>query len=55
VLAEVVVGEVVRAGDLPGQEASAERAIRDEADAEFADKGQQLVLGIAGPETVFSL
>jgi hypothetical protein len=49
-LAPVVVGEVVDGSDGPGEEAVAERRVRNEADAELAEDGQDLLLGIARPQ-----
>jgi hypothetical protein len=47
VAAQVVRREVVGAGELPGQQAAAERGEGDEADVQLADGGQQLALGVA--------
>src|SRR6185436_9808526 len=41
--AVVVGGEVLELGDLPGEEAAAERAVGDEADAEVAAGGEHAV------------
>ena len=53
--AEVVLGEIVGRRDLAGEEAAPERAVGDEADAELADRREDLVLGVARPERVLGL
>ena len=45
----------VLGGDLPGQEASPERAERDEADAELLEDRQDLLLGLAPEQGVLAL
>ena len=52
---EVVGLEVLGRGDLAGQETAAERAVGDEADAQLAHGGEDLVLGIARPQRVLGL
>ena len=54
-LAPVVVGDVVGGTDLAGQEAVPEWGVGDEADAVLAQQGQQLGLGVAGPQGVLGL
>src|SRR5512135_3925560 len=51
----VVHRQVLEAAQLAGEEATPERAIRDEADAQFSDRGEDLVLGIAAPQRILSL
>src|SRR5262249_23659938 len=53
--AEIVLREVVELLDLAGENAAAERAVRDEADAELAARGEHAVFWIAGPQRVFGL
>src|SRR4051794_8269214 len=55
VAAEVVLVEVGRAREAAGEEAAPERAVGDEADAELADRRQDLVLGVARPQRVLAL
>ena len=51
----VVIVEVVHRPAVPGEEAVAERRIRHEANAQFAQQWQHLGLGIAGPQRVLGL
>ena len=55
VAAEVVRREVVELLDLAGEKAAAERAVRDEADAELATRREDAVLRIARPQRVLGL
>ena len=55
VLAPIVFGNVIRALDLAGEEAAAERAVGDEADPKVADGGQDLVLHVTAPQRVLRL
>ena len=55
VAAEVALREIVRRPDLPGEEAAAERAVRDEADAELAAGRKHPVLRVARPQRVLGL
>src|SRR5689334_14688035 len=52
---EVVLAEIVRRREAPGEEAAAERAVGDEADPELADGVEHLALGIPSPERPFRL
>src|SRR6516165_7537997 len=51
----VVRGEILEAAQLAGEEAAAERAVRDEADAQFPDSWEQLVLRVATPQRILGL
>src|SRR3954471_14803907 len=51
----VVLWQILEAAQLAGEEAAAERAVRDEADAQFPDGGDELVLGVAAPQRVLGL
>src|SRR6267378_3093143 len=55
VLAPIVLGNVFQSLDLTREEAAAEWTIRDEADAELANGGQDLVLHVATPQRIFRL
>ena len=55
VAAEVVLVEVVGAGDLSGQESPPQRAVGDDADAELAGHGYDVGLEIAGPQRPLAL
>src|SRR3954447_12360399 len=55
VAAEVVVRQVVRAADGPGEESAPQRRVRDEADPQLTRGVEDAVLGIAGPERVLGL
>src|SRR3954453_4988732 len=55
VAAVVVRVEVVRAFDLPGQEATAERRVGHETDPEFAHGGEEFAFRLAAPQGVFGL
>src|SRR6185369_16269742 len=55
VLAEITLLKVVRRFDLTGQEPAAERRISDVADAELADRWNDLILRIAAPQRQFGL
>ena len=54
-LAPVVVGEVVDGADLAGEQAVAERGVRDEPDAELTQQREDLGLDVAGPQRVLGL
>ncbi len=47
--------EVVGAGDGAGEEATAQRAVRHDADAQFARGGQNLILDVARPQRPLGL
>ena len=47
---EIVSGEIINVLDLSGQESASERTVGDETDIEKAQRIEQTVLGIAGPE-----
>src|SRR5207245_1707755 len=51
----VVRGDVVDLPDVAGEEAAPERRIGDEADAELAARGKDLVLDVARPERILRL
>ena len=53
--AGVAVAEGGVGGDGAGQEALAERAERDEADAELGERGDDVVFGFAPPQRVLAL
>ena len=56
VLAAKIVGrEIVGLLESAGQEPASQRAVGDEADAEFAHRGEDFVLRVAAPERVFGL
>ena len=55
VLRKSVLSKVVLFVDFAGEEALAERAVGDEADAEFFESGDDFFLGGAGPQGVFAL
>src|SRR6266853_301875 len=52
---EIIWRQIFKAFELSGKEATSERAVRDEADAEFAYGRQDLVFRITLPQRVFSL
>src|SRR5439155_706714 len=52
---EIAFLEVVGRADPPGEEAAAKRAVGDEADAELADRRQDLILDVPAPERVLGL
>src|SRR5205814_5594363 len=52
---DIVRGDVVDLLDVSGEEAAAERRVRDKADAELAACGQDLVLDVARPQRIFGL
>src|SRR5262249_8694097 len=51
----VVLWQILEASQLAGEEAAAERAVRDEADAQFPDGGDEFVLGVATPQRILGL
>ena len=53
--AVVVLRQVRVRLEAPRQEAASERAIGDEADAELAAGGEELLLGLAAPQGIFGL
>ena len=53
--AEVVAGECGALVNLAGEEAFAEWAVGDEADAEFFERGDDLLFGAAPPQRVLAL
>ena len=53
--AHVVLGEVVERRDPPGEHPAAERAERDDADAELAARRHDLVLDVAAPQRPLAL
>ena len=55
VAAEVALVQVVERAQGAGEEAAAERAVGDESDAELAQRGQDLLLGITRPHRVLGL
>src|SRR5439155_6720105 len=55
VLAEIVVGEIVRRLDLAGEEPAAKRRISNIADAELAHRREYFRLGVAAPQRQLGL
>src|SRR5262249_29515600 len=51
----VVACQVLVPFDLTRQEPSSERAVRDKADTELANRRQDLILGVAAPQRIFRL
>ena len=51
----VVLWQILEASQLAGEEAAAERAVRDEADAQFPDGGDEFVLRVAAPQRILGL
>src|SRR5512135_3387715 len=51
----VVRWQILEAAQLAGEEAAAKRAVRDEADAQFPDGREQLVLRDAAPQRILGL
>ncbi len=51
----VVCWKICEPDELAGEKAAPERAVSDEANAELAAGGEDLVFGIAGPQRVFGL
>ena len=51
----VVLWQILEASQLAGEEAAAERAVRDEADAQFQDGGDEFVLWVAAPQRILGL
>ena len=51
----VVRWQILEASQLAGEEAAAERAVRDEADAQFPDGGDEFVLWVAAPQRILGL
>jgi large subunit ribosomal protein L32 len=54
-LPKIVVLQLVRRAEAAGEEAAAERAVRDEPDAELAQRVEDLALGIASPQRILRL
>ena len=55
VATEVGFVELVGGADAPGEEAAPQRGIGHEADSELAHEGQDLALGVSGPQRVLGL
>src|SRR6202008_1824488 len=53
--AVVILGQIREALDLSGKEASTERAVGNEGNAEPARRGENIVLGVARPKRVLGL
>ena len=53
--AKVVLGDIFEAFELAGEEPAAERAIGHKADSEFANRGQNVVFRVAGPQRILGL
>ena len=51
----VVRWQILEASQLAGEEAAAERAVRDEADSQFPDGGDEFVLRVAAPQRILGL